>query len=59
MEMENGVKYGILCFWRFVLKHKDFFKKPRTNMLTFSLNRMSQDKRDSYVKTAEIFLKNL
>ena len=47
-------------FWRFVLKHKDFFlKNPRTNMLTFSLNRMSQDKRDSYVKTAENFLKNL
>ena len=47
-------------FWRFVLKHKDFFlKNPRTNMLAFSLNRMNQDKRDSYVKTAEVFLKNL
>ena len=47
-------------FWRFVLKHKDFFSKnPRINMLTFNLNKMSQDKRDSYVRTAEIFLKNL
>lgn len=44
-------------FWRFVYKHQEFFKtNPRTSMMYYSLNRMSEEKRDSHLKHAEAFL---
>ena len=46
-------------FWRFVIKHKDFFSaNPRTSMLVHSLNRMSEDKRNSHIKNANSFIQN-
>jgi deoxyribodipyrimidine photolyase-related protein len=46
-------------FWSFVMKHKDFFSaNPRTSMLAHSLNRMSEDKRNSHIKNADSFIQN-
>ncbi len=46
-------------FWRFVIKHKDFFStNPRTAMLVNTLNKMPDDKRETHLKNAELFIKN-
>ncbi len=47
-------------FWRFIDKHQDFFKtNPRTSMLFYSYNRMSEDKRALHLKHAEAFIGQL
>jgi len=47
-------------FWRFIHKHQDFFKRnPRTSMMYHTLNRMTEEKRQSHLKHAEEFLSNL
>lgn len=47
-------------FWRFIDKHQIFFKEnPRTAMMYFSLNRMSEEKRKEHIKNANSFLDNL
>ena len=47
-------------FWRFVIKHQDFFlKNPRTSMLAYSVNRMEDSKKQNHITLAEAFLKNL
>lgn len=47
-------------FWRFVHKHQEFFKSnPRTSMMYYSLNRMSDEKRESHMEHADNFLNNL
>ncbi len=47
-------------FWRFIDKHQDFFQNnPRTSMLLYSYNRMSEEKRDLHVKNANDFLQKL
>jgi deoxyribodipyrimidine photolyase-related protein len=44
-------------FWRFIMKHQDFFSSnPRTSMLVYSCNRMSEDKRQSHMEHAEKFI---
>lgn len=44
-------------FWSFISKHQDFFKSnPRTSMLYYSYNRMSEDKRNSHIKNAKDFI---
>lgn len=44
-------------FWRFVMKHEDFFKSnPRTSMLVYSCNKMSEDKRNTHLENAEAFI---
>jgi len=46
-------------FWRFVMKHQDFFRSnPRTSMLVHSLNRMAEEQRNTHIKNAELFIKN-
>lgn len=45
-------------FWSFVMKHQDFFKSnPRTSMLAHSLNRMSEEKKQTHIRNAEAFIK--
>jgi len=47
-------------FWRFIYKHQDFFKlNPRTSMLYYSYNRMSEQKKQLHIKNAEEFIKNV
>ena len=44
-------------FWRFVMKHQDFFRtNPRTSMLCFSLNKMSDEKRENHIQNAQLFI---
>ena len=44
-------------FWRFVIKHQDFFRKnPRTSMLFHSLNKMSDEKRENHLENAQRFI---
>jgi deoxyribodipyrimidine photolyase-related protein len=44
-------------FWRFVIKHQDFFRKnPRTSMLFHSLNKMSEEKRENHLENAQRFI---
>jgi len=46
-------------FWRFVMKHQDFFRSnPRTSMLAYSFNRMSDEKQNTHIKNAESFIQN-
>ena len=46
-------------FWRFVMKHQDFFlSNPRTTMLVHSLKRMSDEKRKTHIRNAESFIQN-
>lgn len=45
-------------FWSFVMKHQDFFKSnPRTSMLAHSLNRMSEEKKQTHIRNAQAFIK--
>ena len=47
-------------FWSFVMKHQDFFKSnPRTSMLAHSLNRMSEEKKQTHIRNAEAFIKEM
>lgn len=47
-------------FWHFIDKHQDFFKSnPRTSMLYYSYNRMSEDKRILHKKNAKAFIKKV
>jgi len=47
-------------FWRFIDKHQDFFKSnPRSSMLVYSYNRMSEEKRLLHLKNAEAFIETL
>ncbi|UCE94635.1 MAG: cryptochrome/photolyase family protein, partial [Flavobacteriaceae bacterium] len=47
-------------FWRFIDQHQDFFKgNPRISMLYYSYQRMTVEKREAHLKTAETFLKSL
>ena len=44
-------------FWRFVMKHQDFFRtNPRTSMLFHSLNKMSDEKRENHLENAQRFI---
>ena len=44
-------------FWRFVVKHQDFFRtNPRTSMLFHSLNKMSIEKRENHIQNANLFI---
>lgn len=44
-------------FWRFILKHEDFFAaNPRLRMMVTNLHRMSPEKRTNHVNIAEAFL---
>lgn len=46
-------------YWRFVDKHKDFFKSnPRLSMMPSMLNRMDDEKKSRLFKAAEDFLKD-
>ncbi|GAB1307517.1 cryptochrome/photolyase family protein [Urechidicola sp. KH5] len=46
-------------FWRFVLKHREFFKNnPRTAMLNHSLNKMTEEKKKIHLENAESFIIN-
>lgn len=46
-------------FWRFVMKHQDFFRSnPRTSMLFHSLNKMSNEKRENHIQNAQLFINN-
>tara|TARA_R110002050_G_scaffold284196_1_gene433240 strand:- start:2775 stop:4292 length:1518 start_codon:yes stop_codon:yes gene_type:complete len=46
-------------FWRFVMKHEDFFRKNhRTNMLVYSLDKMDKVKQQAHLENAESFIKN-
>ncbi|NHF61052.1 cryptochrome/photolyase family protein [Flavobacteriaceae bacterium TP-CH-4] len=47
-------------FWRFMHTHRDFFSgNPRLSMLVGSLDRMSNEKRQSHLKIAEGYLESL
>lgn len=47
-------------FWRFMDKHRDFFKKnPRMNMLVSTFDKMSSEKREGHLTAAEKFLEKL
>jgi len=46
-------------FWRFIAKHEEFFSSnPRTSMLVHTYNKMSEDRREQLMKTAEAFIEN-
>ena len=46
-------------FWKFVLKHEQIFRSnPRTSMLLYSLNKMSDEKREKHVENADYFTLN-
>lgn len=45
-------------FWRFIDKHQDFFRSnPRMGMMVHSFNKMSQEKREAHLTTAETFIR--
>ncbi|MDA7803855.1 cryptochrome/photolyase family protein [Crocinitomix sp.] len=47
-------------FWRFIDKQQDFFKSnPRTSMLYYSFNRMSEEKKQLHHANAERFLSKI
>ncbi len=47
-------------FWRFIDQHQEFFKSnPRTAMLNYSYNRMTEEKRLDHLKNAEAFIAKL
>ena len=46
-------------FWKFVIKHEQIFRSnPRTSMLLYSLNKMSDEKREKHVENADYFTLN-
>lgn len=47
-------------FWRFIIKHQDFFiKNPRTSMMVYSLNKMPDEKKQKHQDNANLFLNSL
>lgn len=47
-------------FWRFIHKNQDFFKaNPRTSMLHYAYNRLSEAKKKEHLQHAEKFLAHL
>lgn len=47
-------------FWRFIFKHqKVFAQNPRMSVLLIQLNKMSKNRFDHYIETAENFLRKL
>lgn len=47
-------------FWRFIDQHQEFFKSnPRTSMLYYAYNRMSEEKRILHIKNAETFIEKV
>ncbi|MBT8042975.1 MAG: hypothetical protein KJN98_07375 [Pontiella sp.] len=47
-------------FWRFIDRHRDFFKSnPRLSMMVKSLERMPDDKRREHLARAQAFLEQL
>ena len=47
-------------FWRFLIKHRDFFlKNPRLSMLVRSWDKMELSKRDTHLLNAENYLNSL
>lgn len=47
-------------FWRFMIKHEEFFvSNPRTSMLVYSLRKMSDDKRNKHLDNADLFLQRI
>jgi deoxyribodipyrimidine photolyase-related protein len=47
-------------FWRFMHTQRDFFlKNPRLGMLVKTFDKMSDEKRNEHLKTAEIYLNSL
>ena len=47
-------------FWRFMDTHRNFFlKNPRLGMLVNTLDKMSSEKKESHLRSAEIYLKQL
>jgi len=47
-------------FWRFIHEHMGFFKSnPRTSMLFYSYNRMSEEKRNNHLSNAKKFMATL
>lgn len=47
-------------FWRFIDQHQNLFKQnPRTKMMINTLNKMSQEKKESILIIADDFLKDL
>ena len=54
----QGVWDGL--FWRFIDKHQDLFKSnPRTSMLYYSFQKMSDEKKEGHLRLAEEFLLKL
>ncbi len=46
-------------FWRFVIKHQEFFRSnPRTSMLFHSLNKMSNEKKETHLQNANAFIES-
>lgn len=47
-------------FWRFIGQHKSFFSNnPRTSMMVYNYDKMSDDKREQHQVKAELFLEKL
>jgi len=47
-------------FWAFVMKHQAFFiSNPRTSMLAYSLNKMSDEKKEIHLKHADSFVQQV
>jgi deoxyribodipyrimidine photolyase-related protein len=47
-------------FWRFMDKYREFFlKNPRIGMLVRTFDKMEVNKKESHLKSADSFLKNL
>ena len=47
-------------FWRFMHVHRDFFlSNPRIGMLIRTFDKMSVEKREGYLRTAENYLEKL
>lgn len=47
-------------YWRFLFKHRDFFEKnPRAKRMTWHLDKMSDEKLNNHLDTAQAFLNKL
>lgn len=57
---DNWCEIWDALYWRFIYKYYDVFdKNPRMHIMTTHINRMSKEKIDNYVNTAEDYLKKL
>ena len=46
-------------FWNFIANRQDFFRtNPRTSMLVYSFDKMSEEKKITHLKNAEAFIQN-